>query len=112
MRVSAVGDEPLIAEHPEVPREHALLGFDAVRAYASAPEASEPLLRELGFEGGGGSWEARGESRGGFVSYDEPPAAPGLQGAGTVHHVAWASTPEEHEAWRDRASAAAPDRRR
>jgi glyoxalase family protein len=32
--------------------------------------------------------------------YDPPPAEPGLQGAGTVHHVAWASTPEEHEAWR------------
>jgi len=23
-----------------------------------------------------------------------------VQGAGTVHHVAWASTQEEHEAWR------------
>jgi glyoxalase family protein len=103
LRVSNVSDEPLIAEHPEVPREHALLGFDAVRAYASAPEASEPLLSELGFEGGGGTWEARGEQRGGFVSYDAPPEAPGLQGAGTVHHVAWASTPEEHEQWRDRA---------
>ncbi len=28
----------------------------------------------------------------------------GIPGAGTVHHVAWASTPEEHEAWRERAS--------
>ncbi len=101
LTVSTVDDEPLIADHPEVPAEHALRGFDAVHAYSSAPEASEPLLRRLGFEGGDGEWEARGESRGGFIRYDEPPSAPGLQGAGTVHHVAWASTPEEHEAWRD-----------
>ena len=26
----------------------------------------------------------------------------GSAGAGTVHHVAWASTMEDHEAWRDR----------
>jgi glyoxalase family protein len=25
-----------------------------------------------------------------------------VQGAGTVHHVAWASTPEDHEQWRER----------
>src|SRR3954447_25142876 len=31
------GDEPLSAEHPEVPAEHALQGFDAVRAYSAEP---------------------------------------------------------------------------
>jgi len=98
--VSDTGDEPLIAEHPEIPSEHALRGFEAVRAYASAPEASERLLRELGFAGGAGSWEARGISRGGWIHYDAPPEQHGLQGAGTVHHVAWASTTEEHEQWR------------
>ncbi len=102
LRVSRVADEPLIARHPDVPTEHALQGFDAVRAYASAPEASEHLLGELGFEGGAGTWEARGESRGGSIRYDVPPDAPGMQGAGTVHHVAWASPPEELERWRER----------
>ncbi len=29
-----------------------------------------------------------------------------MQGAGTVHHVAWASSVEEHEAWRDRVAQA------
>src|SRR5438034_1279131 len=29
----------------------------------------------------------------------------GNPGAGTVHHVAWASPPEEHEAWRERVAA-------
>jgi glyoxalase family protein len=104
LRLSHVADEPLIAMHPGVPAEHALQGFDAVRAYASAPEGSENLLRELGFEGGAGTWEARGESRGGLIYYDVPPDAPGRQGAGTVHHVAWASPPEDLEAWRERVS--------
>ena len=44
-------DEPLIAEHPEIPRELALQGFDAVRAYSSDPERSRPLLEQgLAFE--------------------------------------------------------------
>ena len=34
-----------------------------------------------------------------------PPSA-GCQGAGTVHHVAWASHDAEHEAWRERVIAA------
>ena len=102
LRPSDVGDEPLSAEHPEIPREHALQGFDAVRAYASAPEASEGLLGELGFTGDGGSWEARGADRGGWIHYEAPADERGMQGAGTVHHVAWASTPEEHEGWREK----------
>ncbi len=107
LRVDASEDEPLAASHPEISAEHALLGFDGVRAYSSQPRASEGLLRELGFEPGDGveGWEARGAERGGVIVYDEPPAERGLQGAGTVHHVAWASTPEEHEAWRERARA-------
>jgi len=102
LRVTDVDDEPLIAEHPEIPREHALSGFDAVRAYSSAPERSEHLLRELGFEDADGEWEARGRARGGFIRYEDPPDVRPLGGAGTVHHVAWASTPDEHERWRER----------
>ena len=44
----------------------------------------------------------RGDERGGVYVYDEPPAERGLQGAGTVHHVAWASQTEDHEAWQQR----------
>jgi glyoxalase family protein len=101
-------DEPLTADHPEIPRELALQGFESVRAYSREREASRPLLEEtLGFEpGGGGEWEARGERRGGFYAYDEAPEEPGIGGAGTVHHVAWASTMEEHETWRERVAAA------
>jgi glyoxalase family protein len=101
-----VADAPLVAEHPEVPTELALQGFHAVRAYSAAPEASSGLLEALEFERVDGAWEARGESRGGRYLLDEPPAEPGLQGAGSVHHVAWASTPEEHMRWREKAISA------
>lgn len=97
-------DEPLTAEHPEVPAEMALQGFDAVRAYSADPDASRQLLEDaLGFGPQEDGWEARGRRRGGRYSYDQPPEAPGLQGAGTVHHVAWGSSIEGHEAWRQRA---------
>ena len=108
LAVVATDDEPLIGEHPEIPSELALQGFDSVRAYAKDPEQSRPLLEEtLEFDSrGANDWEARGEKRGGLYVYDEPPAEPGIPGAGTVHHVAWASTMDEHEAWRERVAQA------
>jgi glyoxalase family protein len=103
--VTDVPDEPLVAEHPEVPAEHALQGFHAVRAYTADPERSRELLEEgLGFERNGDAWEARGDERGGLLFYDEPPSERGIQGAGTVHHVAWNSADEDHEAWQQRAA--------
>ena len=101
--VDTSGEEPLIAEHPEIPREHALRGFAGVRAFTADEARSEPFLSALGFEPG---WVARGERRSGTYEYDPAPAGAGVPGAGTVHHVAWASTPEEHEAWRERAAGA------
>jgi glyoxalase family protein len=101
--VAEVPDQPLIADHPEVPKEMALQGFHAVRAYAASPEASSGLLEALEFERGDGGWEARGEQRGGLYIYDEAPAERGLQGAGSVHHVAWASTPGQLLDWREKA---------
>ncbi|MGZ4430372.1 MAG: VOC family protein [Gaiellales bacterium] len=100
-------EPPLIAEHPEIPREFALQGFDGVRAYSTNPEASRPLLEgTLGFEAVGGEWEVRGARRSGRYAYDTAPDLPGRSGAGTVHHVAWASELEEHTAWRERVAAA------
>ncbi len=106
LAVVEVRDEPLIADHPEVPAELALRGFHAVCAYSDAPDGSAGLLESLEFEPvGDGSWEARGSSRGGLYVYEEPPQERSLQGAGSVHHVAWASTIDEHEEWRARAIA-------
>jgi glyoxalase family protein len=104
--VADVPDAPLVADHPEVPKELALQGFHAVRAYAAAPDTSTRLLEALEFEPTDEGWEARGEERGGLYIFDPPPAEKGLQGAGSVHHVAWSSSIEEHLAWRDKAIAA------
>jgi glyoxalase family protein len=103
LAVVDVPDAPLIADHPEIPAELALQGFHAARAYSAVPQASDGLLEALEFERAGEGWEARGESRGGLYLYDAPPQDPGLQGAGSVHHIAWASTPEEHMQWREKA---------
>ena len=104
MTVSGAPDSALIADHPEIPAELALRGFDAVRAYTFDPDRSRHLLEEtLGFErrSVGTAFEARGAARGGRYFYDEAPGR-GVPGAGTVHHVAWASPMAEHEAWQRR----------
>jgi glyoxalase family protein len=87
-----VDDAPLVANAPDIPAEHALLGFQGVRAYASRPEASAGLLDALGFTGGdGGRWTLQGDQRHAILTYDEPPAQRGRTSAGTVHHVAWSA---------------------
>jgi glyoxalase family protein len=106
LAVVDVPDAPLVADSPEIPRELALQGFHAVRAYAAAPDASSALLEALEFEATDAGWEARGEERGGLYIYDPPPEGRGVQGAGSVHHVAWASSIAEHMAWRDKAISA------
>jgi glyoxalase family protein len=105
--VAQVPDEPLVADHPEIPRELALQGFEGVRAYRRAGETEiAPFLERLGFEGDGDRFESRGESRGGWIEYEAAPEAHGTSGAGTVHHVAWASTMEDEEAWQRRVAEA------
>jgi glyoxalase family protein len=101
-------DEPLTAEHPEIPQEHAIQGFDGVRAFTVEPAESRELLEQtLGFQPrGADAWEVRGERRGGSYSYDRSPPESGIGGAGTVHHVAWATTMDDHTAWRERVAEA------
>jgi len=100
-----VSDAPLAAHAPDVPAEHALLGFHGVRAYASRPQASAPLLESLGFVQEESVWLARGDRRGGVLSYEPPPSGRGNPSAGTVHHVAWSAADDaELEAFRERAA--------
>ena len=101
IRVVETADEPLVAVHPDIPAELAIQGFDGVRAYTGDADASRAFLTDtLGFASDGDTaFEARGDRRGSFYAYDEI-AQTGWPGAGTVHHVAWSSLPEEHEAWR------------
>lgn len=102
------GDEPLRATFPNIPLEHAIRGFEGVRAYSSDPSASADLLgNTLGFsKADGDTWVAAGEARKGFYRFDAPPAGSPLRGGGTVHHVAWASQMDDHEAWRSRVAGA------
>jgi len=87
--VFAGPDAPLVAEAADVPPEHALQGFHGVRAYAAEAERSRPLLDAMGFDMATG--ELAGESRRATYAYDASPEAPGIPGAGTVHHVAWSA---------------------
>jgi glyoxalase family protein len=103
LAVVDVPDAPLVARSLEVPAEHALQGFHAVRAFAGNQAATERLLREhMGLvEQAPGEWEARGDVRGGRIVL-EPPTARGMGGAGTVHHIAWATQLDEQDAWQRR----------
>jgi glyoxalase family protein len=85
-------DEPLVAEHPDIPADLALQGFEGVRAYSPAPDASRQFLdAAMGFVAvePPDLWESRGDERRSFYAYDRPPRERGRSGAGTVHHVAW-----------------------
>lgn len=121
LAVVATPDAPLVASHGAIPAEHAIQGFDAVRAYARHPEQSRRFLEEsLGFApldpadpatagtvtGAAAAWEVRGALRGGLYAFDPPPAEPGSNGAGTVHHVAFSTTLDEHDAWQQRMAVA------
>ncbi len=107
LRVVETPDKPLVALSPGVPAEVALRGFDEVRAFTRDPERSRRFLEDtLGFEPGEESgWEVRGAERGGNYVYDEAESL-GTPGAGTVHHVAFASTMDDHEAWQKKVAGA------
>ncbi len=106
--IQQVPDAPLVARHPEIPADVALQGFAGVRAYARRAERSRALLENvMGAKAlGDDTWDVRGDSRGGTIAWDPAPEAPGRQGAGTVHHVAWAAPAAEHPAWVQRLHAA------
>jgi glyoxalase family protein len=98
------GDQALIAEHPEVPAEFALVGFEGVRAYSHHREQTVALLERLmeAEPREDGRWELRGAKRGGWIALDQPPTERGRQSAGTVHHVAWYTTDAEQGQWLER----------
>jgi len=104
--VNTSGDEPLVADHPEVPAEHALQGFDGVRAYSDDTAMTRRVLEEVlsAEDRGDDTWELRGERRGGWVAYEPAPLERGRQSAGTVHHIAWGTSVAEHPRWEEHLS--------
>jgi glyoxalase family protein len=108
LEVTRDGNPPLRAEHPEIPSEYAIADLVGARAYGvgSAGEA-DWLTETLGFTAlDPAEFRLDGERRRFAWAYDEPPAERGLQGAGTVHHIAWASRDEDHLSWQQRVRAA------
>jgi glyoxalase family protein len=102
--VAASGSPSLVAVHPEIPSEHALIGPQGARAYGRAAASPAPLLTDtLGFDAlGEGGYRLTGEHRHFEWAYDDPPAEPGRQGAGTVHHIAWACPDAEQLDWQQK----------
>ncbi len=101
--VDESGEPPLVARAADVPEEHALRGFAGVRAHAD-PERAAALFEALAFaRAGDAAWRVAGERRSAVFALDAPPPEVGIQGAGTVHHIAWSSKDDdEQEAWRAR----------
>jgi glyoxalase family protein len=105
LSVTDARDAPLVAQAPDIPAEHALVGLAGVRAFTTRPQSSAPLLADaLGFTEGADIWRVDGTERSATLHYDAAPGGRGIQGAGTVHHVAWSSRDEDHEEWRRRAA--------
>ncbi len=105
--VAGDGDPPLAAVHPEIAPEHAIIDLVGVRAYGSDHGASEAFLTDtLGFTAvgapGAGEYRLEGTQRRFELAYDGAPPERGRPGAGTVHHIAWASRDEDHLDWRAR----------
>lgn len=106
LQISSAPDEPLIADHPEIPKELALQGFAGARTFSADPEGSRRFLTEgLGFTDSGEGYLVRGDRRSSFYIYDRAEHL-GIMGAGAVHHIAWGCPIEDHAAWRTKVSQA------
>jgi glyoxalase family protein len=107
LAVTNTTDEPLTAKAEDIPPEHALQGFDGVRVYGPNRDQEHRLLTQtMGFElTAPGEYRLHGR-RTATYGYDDSPAPAGVQGAGTVHHLAWCDRDDEHAAWRGRLTAA------
>ena len=99
--VAADGNPPLRARHPDIASEHAITGVEGARAYSRGGDDTL-LVDVLGFtRTGDGTYRLDGEERHFHWAYDTAPGA-SRPGAGSVHHIAWASQDDEHLAWQER----------
>ena len=110
LAVVETSDAPLVAEHPEIPAEHrAAAASTACARSRPTPEASRELLEAtLGFAPDRRRTRGRRAARCAAATTPttrRPPRAQAIPGAGTVHHVAWASNMDEQEAWLERVRA-------
>lgn len=102
--VADPANTPLRAAHPEIPEEMAIVGVEGARAYSAYATVEERVLSDLlGFTYlGKGEYRLESGVRNFRWGYDQP-YADGSQGAGTVHHIAWATPDDAEQAkWRER----------
>jgi glyoxalase family protein len=107
---AATQEAPLVATAGDIPARHAIQGFQGVRAYTADPRRSTPALEAtLGFTGlpaapsaESTGWRVAGGGRSSLYTYDPAPQTRPVQGAGTVHHIAWAVPDDDQGAWRER----------
>lgn len=95
-------DAPLVAHHPDIPADHALRGFDGVRVYSAAPEATATVLERLmgATARPDGRFDVRGGSRGGWISVEQAPDGTWAhQGAGVIHHIAFSTNDDDQPEW-------------
>jgi glyoxalase family protein len=109
LAASRTQEQALTAAAADIPPRHAIQGFEGVRAFTSDPRRSAgPLEEALGFAEAPGSaagdntWRVAGSERSSLFAYDPAPQTRPAQGAGTVHHIAWAVPDEDQPAWRQR----------
>ncbi len=94
------------AEAPHVPAAVALRRIIGVQAHARDPERSAAVLEALGFERDAGIWWTEEAGRGAAYELVHADGEASTGGAGTTHHVAWASTDDDHVHWLGRAAEA------
>ena len=93
-----------------VPAEHAITGFAGVTLYSRKPDETTAVMTDLlGFSVSAESQSLRrfttgtGERGSTIDLLLEPPFDDGVEGPGTVHHVAWRTRDEaEQKRWRQR----------
>lgn len=109
LAVGGLADPPLAAKESSILPENAIRGFQGVRAYSRLPDQSEKILAEMGMKRQGGGDGAgpprfilRGDRRHATYSLEPAPQNPPTQGAGTVHHIAFACQPTEQVEWRNK----------
>ena len=77
-----------------------------VAAQARDPFGSAAVLESLGFQREGDAWRTGDETRSAVYGLEPSDGELSIPGAGTIHHVAWASLDEDHQGWLMRAAEA------
>lgn len=92
-----------------VPEKYAVRGFHSVTLHPTQPDSTAEVLSALGYELVAETDDRRryaaGGDRAGVLDVRVDDGAEGIQGVGTVHHVAFRTADDETQAaWRERAA--------